>query len=147
MDLRNVHEVPKAAALAIPQETKEKLTTAFLQLQGVTAPKNHVVPVEAVKLEQRRQRMHSKAQVYSWGNQVLIPLPNETQKSTHAVSREIVAKKDMSLNVSIKKWKEDGILKTKSDLREMAFEIERKKQGNTLSHTSTHIHVYTYSIL
>ena len=115
-------------------ETKDKgkLTTAFLQLQAVTAPKNHVVPKEAVKLEQQRQRMHSKAQVYSWGNQVLMPVQNVTaQISAHAVSREEVAKKDTSLNVSIKKWKEDSILKTKYDLREMANETERKKQGNT----------------
>ena len=141
INLRNDYEEPKTV-VAVPQETKNKgkLTTAFLQLQGITAPKNHVVPVEAVKLEQQRQRMHSKAQIYSWGNQVLMPVQHVVQKSTHAVSQEKVAKKDLSLTASMQKWKEDSILKTKYDLREMALETERKKIGNTCPHTSTFLY-------
>lgn len=106
-------------------------SAAFLHLSSSgPVPVNQGKPKEAFEKErQRRQTMQQKGTVYSWGgNSIHLTTSSNVQLSQMAASREDVVRKDPSLNASIKKWREDNLQKSKSELRAMSEDLEKRKK-------------------
>jgi hypothetical protein len=85
-------------------------------------------------IEKERQRVRAlqsrdQAVLYSWAGTTLAPV-DVVEVSTRTVgSDEAVGKKDASLNATIKKWRQDNIEKSKSEMKEMTVEVQKRKKA------------------